>query len=230
MRFHSFRVLALACGTAVLSLSLHAQTPPAKPASKPTKSSAKGAPQVAAKPKEKLMTRDELRVCFDRKDANAAEAKAVEAADKDMLVERDAVLKRRDSVKKEQDDIEAAEKTLLADNQAVAARGEVLKVELPKMSKKEQAEARAEYERRVNDVNGRIEPHNARKRAFLADAKVLEAEVDAFNKRKEELSARADKVGDLQEAWRNECGNRPYDELDEIAIKKEKAAKAAAGK
>jgi hypothetical protein len=45
------------------------------------------------------------------------------------------------------------------------------------------------------------------------------------------LGERADKVGDKQDLWRTECGNRPYNEDDEKAILKEKAAaKAAAPK
>ena len=57
---------------------------------------------------------------------------------------------------------------------------------------------------------------------------MFEERVDSFNKKKDALAERADKLGDEQDAWRNECGNKPYDEADEIAIKKEKAAAAAA--
>ena len=63
----------------------------------------------------------------------------------------------------------------------------------------------------------------------MTEVGLFEQRVEAFNKRKDELAQRADKLGDAQDAWRNECGNRPYDEVDEIAVRKEmEKAKAAA--
>ncbi len=207
-----------------------AAKPAAKPANKPQLVAAPGA-VISAKPKVKLMTRDELRACLERQDGNASEGKAIEAEDKVMADERAKVLLERDAIKAKQGEIEEAEKALVAANQAVAQRFEELKTLLPKMSKKEQAEAKADYEKRASEVNSKIDPHNQRKRVFLAEVKAFEERVDSFNKRKDQLSDRADKLGDAQEAWRNECGNRPYDEADEIAIRKEqsKAAEKAAG-
>jgi hypothetical protein len=63
----------------------------------------------------------------------------------------------------------------------------------------------------------------------VEEVKAFEARVDAFNKRKDELAARADQLGEKQDAWRNECGNRPYKEDDEKAIRKEMAAAQKAG-
>lgn len=229
----SFSLVAL-----LANAPTQAQTQPAKPAAKPAAQPAPKKPQlvaapgavVQAKPKVKLMTRDELRACLERQDVSAAEAKAIEAADKELAEERGKVLMERDAIKAKQTEIETAEKALVAENQAVAKRFEELKELLPKMSKKEQTEAKADYEKRANAVNAQIEPHNARKKTFLAEVKTFEERVESFNKRKDELAVRADKLGDAQEAWRNECGNKPYDEADELAIKKEKSAAAAAVK
>ncbi|WP_326538783.1 hypothetical protein [Pseudorhodoferax sp.] len=219
--------------------TLHAQTaaqapktakPAAKaPAAKPKPPQLVAAPGavIQAKPKVKLMTRDELRACLDRQDASAAESKAIEADDKVLAEERSKVLLERDAIKAKQVEIETAEKTLLADNAAVAKRFEELKELLPKMSKKEQTEAKADYEARAKGVNEQIDPHNQRKKVFLSEVKAFEERVDSFNKRKDALAERADKLGDAQESWRNECGNKPYDEADEIALKKERAAAAA---
>lgn len=237
MRTLPVRLAVLSLVTALCSPAVWAQSAPAKPAqpAKPAPQPAKKPQLVAApgavvqaKPKVKLMTRDELRVCLDRQEASVVEAKAIEAADKALGEERSKVLLERDAIKAKQAEIEAAEKALVADNQAVAKRFEELKELLPKMSKKEQAEAKADYEKRAAAVNSQIEPHNARKKVFLAEVKTFEERVESFNKRKDELATRADKLGDAQEAWRNECGNKPYDEADELAIKKEREKAAAA--
>ncbi len=233
MRLVPFRLAALSLVAAFLGGPVLAQTAPAKPAAKPA---AKTAPSKAepapAKPRPKLMTRDELRTCLARQDANKVEADAIAAADKGLATERDSVLAERDVIKQRQIEIETSEKAILDENKRVAAVFESLKEQLPKMSKKDAAEAKADYEKQAAVVNGQIDPHNARKRIFMAEAGVFEQRVEKFNKSKDELGARADKLGDAQDAWRNECGNRPYDEVDEIALRKEKEkadkAKAAA--
>lgn len=244
MRHLPFRLAALSLSAALCGASAWAQTAPAKPAAKPAAPAAKPVapkakpPQLVAapgavvtgKPRQKLMTRDELRSCLDRQDANAVEAKAIEANDKELAEERAKVLLERDAIKAKQTEIEAAEKALVDENKAVGKRFEELKELLPKMSKKEQAEAKAEYEKRAAAVNDQIDPHNQRKKVFLAEVKTFEGRVDSFNKRKDDLANRLDKLGDAQDAWRNECGNKAYDEADEIAIKKERAAAAAAAK
>ena len=175
------------------------------------------------------MTRDELRECFARRDANAAEAKAIEAADAELLTERTAVLSERDALQTRNAEINAAEKMLVAENQAVQKIYDELMAKKGDMSKKELAAASADYTKRADEVNAKIEPHNTRKRTLIADSQVLEAKVEAFNKRRDELGARNDKLGDAQDAWRAECGNRPYNEEDEKALQKEAAAKKAAG-
>ncbi len=240
MRSIPNRLALVSLVAAMFGAPVLAQTAqPAKPAA--TKPAAKPAPAkprvtlqaapgatVTAKPKVKLMSRDELRVCLDRNEAAKVEADAIAQADKELAKERDAVLLERDAIKAQQTEIEEAEKAILAENQVVAKRFEELKELLPKMNKKEQAEAKADYEQRAGKVNAQIEPHNARKKAFLEQVRLFEERVETFNKKKDALAERADKLGDEQDAWRNECGNKPYDEADEIAIKKEKAAAAAA--
>lgn len=236
MRSTPIRAAVLGILVALSPLAaVQAQSQSAKPAAKPQAAKPKPPQLVAApgaviqaKPKTKLMTRDELRACLDRQDASAAEAKAIEADDKLLAEERAKVLLERDAIKAKQVEIETAEKALLAENAAVAKRFEELKELLPNMTKKEGTEAKADYEARAKAVNDQIDPHNQRKKLFLAEVKTFEERVESFNKRKDALAERADKLGEGQEAWRNECGNKPYDEADELAIKKEKAAAAKA--
>jgi hypothetical protein len=224
-------VLTLALIASLSTFAASAQTPPTKPAATKPAAKAPAKPEAApAKVRPKLMTRDELRECFARRDANAAEAKAIEAADAALLTERNGVLAERDAIQTRNAEINAAEKMLVAENQAVQKIYDDLMAKKGDMSKKELAAAKADYEVRANEVNAKIDPHNTRKKALIADSQVLEAKVDAFNKRKDELSARTDKLGDSQDAWRAECGNRPYNEEDEKALQKEAAAaKKAAG-
>lgn len=225
-------VLTLALIASLSTFAASAQTTPTKPATKPAvkapgKPVAKPTEATPAKSRPKLMTRDELRECFARREANVTEAKAIEAADAGLLTERTAVLAERDAIQTRNAEINAAEKMLVAENQAVQKMYDELMAKKGDMSKKELAAAKADYELRANEVNGKIDPHNARKKVLIADSQVLEAKVEAFNKRKDELGARTDKLGDAQDAWRAECGNRPYNEEDEIALKKEAAQKAS---
>lgn len=232
MRFlPALTAIAIGLASLVHSTAYAQNAPTAKPAPKAApKSSTKAAEPAPApkKPKDKLMTRDELRACLARRDDHTERAKAVAEQDKQLNAERADLLKQRDVIKAEQDGVTAAEAALKAESEELKKRFEELKDLLPKMNKKEQADARADYEGKAAKVNAQIEPHNTRKRALVAAAQAFEQRADAFNKRKDELSATADKLGDEQDAWRTECGNKPYDEADEKALLKEKEAKAAA--
>ena len=79
------------------------------------------------------------------------------------------------------------------------------------------------------EETGRSFADNARLKALKAREEALMQKIDDFNKRQADASTRVDKLGELEDKWRAECGNRPYDERDEEAIKKEMAAKKAAG-
>lgn len=218
-------LLVAAVSTVALMGSVEAQTAPAKPAAKPA--AAKPAPAPAAAPvaaKPKIMTKEELRSCLDRSDANKTEAAAIEADDKLLADERAAVLAKRDDIKTKNQAIEAEAEALKAEMAAVAAKAEELKVKMKEMTKKEQLAAKADYDKLAAEINAKVDPHNQRRKAFLEEVKAFEADVDGFNKRKDELGARADALGEKQDAWRNECGNRPYKEDDEKAIRKEQAA------
>jgi chromosome segregation ATPase len=229
MRTTPFRLVALSLATALMTAGAVAQTVPKPAAKAPAKPAAAPAP---AKAKPKLMSRDELRACLDRQDANAAEAKEVEAADATLKPERDAILKESEAVREADKALKLEQEALLADMESMKVKAEELKEKMKSLSKKEQQALAADYQKQADEVNARIEPHNAKRRALSEQVKAanLDARIDVFNKRKDEVATRFDKLGDAQDAWRNECGNRPYDEADEIAIKKERAAKAAAGK
>ena len=114
-------LLVAAVSTVALMGSVEAQTAPAKPAAKPA--AAKPAPAaapVAAKPK--IMTKEELRSCLDRSDANKTEAAAIEADDKLLADERAAVLAKRDDIKTKNQAIEAEAEALKAEMAAVSAK------------------------------------------------------------------------------------------------------------
>lgn len=234
MRATSFRLAALALAAALSSGAVVAQTAPAKPAAKPAakapaKSAAKEAP-APAKPKQKLLTRDELRACMDRQDANKVEAKALEEAEAQLGPDREAIMKEADAIKAREKELIAEQDAIQADMAAMGKRAEEVKEQMKKLSKKEAQALAADYQKQADEVNARIEPHNNKRKAFreAIQAANLDARIEAFNKKKDDVSTRFDKLGDAQDAWRAECGNKPYDEADEIAIKKERAAKAAA--
>lgn len=234
MRTTPFRLAALTLAAALMTAGAQAQTPPkpaAKPAAKAPAKAAAPAP-APAKAKPKVMTRDELRSCLDRQDANIAEGKALEADEATLKPEREAILKETEAIRDADKAIKLEAEALQADMAAMSKRAEELKEKMKAMTKKDQQAAAAEYQKQADEVNARIEPHNVKRRAFFDQVKAadLDNRIEAFNKKKDAVANRFDKLGDAQDAWRNECGNRPYEEADEVAIKKERAAKAAAGK
>jgi len=218
--------LTLALIASLSTAAVHAQTQPKAPA----KAAAKAKPEAApAKPKPKLMTRDELRECLTRREANAAESKAIEAVDKDMVADADAVKADKSAFEAEQKEFVEAQNVLVADNAALAKRGEELRTTMADMKPAKQKEVKAEYDKAAAELTARIDAHNGRLKALKAREEALMQKIEHFNERQAEASARVDKLGEAEDKWRAECGNRPYDERDEEAIKKEMAAKKAAG-
>ncbi len=221
-------LLTLALIAAFSTAAVHAQTQPKQPAKPAAKAPAK--PDAApAKARPKLMTRDELRECLARREANVTESKAIEAEDKELLTHADAVKADKAAFENEQKDFVAAQTVLVADNEALRKRGEELSKTIGDMKPAKQKEVKADYDKAAAELSARVDAHNARLKALKAREEALMQKIDDFNKRQSEASTRVDKLGELEDKWRAECGNRPYDERDEDAIKKEMAAKKAAG-
>jgi len=181
---------------------------------------------VVEKPKQKLMTRDELRNCMNANDANRVEGEAIKAAQAAQTKERAELLKEKDELSKVGDALSARTTELLAERAALLKLNEELKVSLPK-AKKEEAEAlKKDYDAKAEAHGARIDALNKDKLDYKALSPAFDAKAEAHNQANKALEARAEAYLDKLDEWKAECSNKPYDEADELAIKKEKAAAA----
>jgi len=179
---------------------------------------------VVEKPKQKLMTRDELRACMKANDANRAEGEAIKTAQAAQTKERADLLKDKDDLSKKGEALTVRTNELLAERAALLKLNEELKVSLPK-AKKEEAEAlKKDYDAKAEAHSARIDALNKEKLDYKALAPGFDSRVEAHNQAAKALEARAETYLDKLDEWKADCSNKPYDEADEIAIKKEKAA------
>jgi hypothetical protein len=183
---------------------------------------------VVEKPKPKLMSREELRACIDRQEANSAEAAAIK-------VEQSSYKTNADALKAEKANVEAGETELgkkitavKAEKEGILAEHAAIAAEAPKL-KKEELKARNEaYLKRTTDFNAMFEAVKAADAEQGAKRKAFGDKVDALDAQFKAIDERQEKYFDANDKWKAECSNKAYDENDEKAIRKEKAA--AAGK
>jgi hypothetical protein len=183
---------------------------------------------VVEKPKVKLMSRDELRACIDQQEANTKEADAIKA-------EQNAYKANADKLKAEKATIEAGEAALAkqvaevrAEKEAILRSHEALTAEAPKLDKAELKARNDAYTARTNAFGGMIDAVKAADAEQNVKRKAFAEKVDALDAQFKSIEERTEKHFDANDKWKAECQNKPYDENDEKAIRKEKAA--AAGK
>ncbi len=209
----------LLCALLTAALPVLAQT--ANPNAKVDPKNNKVSRPVVEKPKPKLMSRDELRSCLQLFEANNTEAAAIKEAQATHAKERAELLAGKDELNKRGQTIGTDAATIKADREAVIKLNETLKEQLPKMEKADAAKALADYQARAAALDARIDAFNNGKRQYDADAKVFDAKVEAHNKTTEPLRQRTDAHLDKADEWKAQCANKPYDEADEIAVRKE---------
>lgn len=183
---------------------------------------------VVEKPKVKLMSRDELRACIDQQEANAKEADAIKA-------EQASYKANAEKLKAEKATIEAGEAALAkqvadvkAEKEAILKAHETLTAEAPKLDKAELKARNDAYTARTMAFGGMIDAVKAADAEQATKRKAFSEKVDALDAQFKGIEERTEKHFDASDKWKAECQNKPYDENDEKAIRKEKAA--AAGK
>ncbi len=183
---------------------------------------------VVEKPKPKLMTRDELRLCIDQQEVNSKEAEAIK-------VEQASYKSNAEKLKAEKVTVEAGEAALSkqiadmkAEKQAILDQHAALTAEAPKLSKEDLKTRNEAYQARANGFNTMFESVKAADTEQSARRKAFAEKVDALDAQFKALEERTEKHFDALDKWKAECQNKAYDENDEKAIRKEKAA--AAGK
>jgi hypothetical protein len=179
---------------------------------------------VVEKPKAKLMSRDELRACIDQQEANSKEAEAIK-------VEQAAYKANADKLKADKGGIEAGEAALAkqiadvkAEKEGILAAHAALTAEAPKLSKEDLKARNEAYQARTNAFNTMFEAVKSADAEQSAKRKAFGDKVDALDAQFKAIEARTEKHFDANDKWKAECQNKAYDENDEKAIRKEKAA------
>lgn len=208
----------------------------AKPAApKPSGAAASGLGGGQLKPGEKLMTRDELRVCLQRQDKLVAqlgehdrqrlvldeERKGLEAEGEALRAERAAVDARGGEVKafQEKARVLAARVTAFNARQNELNEKRAASASDIKALDEERKALMAESEALESERKTLISSIDDAAKAYNAKATARDAKVGDWNNRNAALVAEVKDAESARESWRNECGNRPYREDDEKAIR-----------
>jgi len=183
---------------------------------------------VVEKPKAKLLSRDQLRSCIEMSEANGIEAEAVKADQNSYKDTASALKAERDALQKADEAAGVALAEMKAEREGILKEFENIKAYaenkdprpdpevLAARNKAYQERAKA-FDTRVNSINENNAKSNEARKAFGTKVDALNASFKALEERQEN---HLDKV----DTWKQECGNKQYDEEDEKAIKKERAA------
>lgn len=179
---------------------------------------------VVEKPKAKLMSRDELRACIDQQDANSKEAEAIKA-------EQASYKANAEKLKAEKATLEVGEAALSkqvaevrAERDAILKAHETLTAEAPKLEKAELKARNEAYQARTAAFGPMIDALKAADAEQGVKRKAFGEKVDALDAQFKAIEDRTEKHFDANDKWKAECQNKAYDERDEQAIRKEKAA------
>ena len=200
----------------------------ANPAAKVDPKNNKVSRPVVDKPKVPLMTRDELRACFLRQDGDRVEAEAIKLAQAAQAEDRKDLLNLKNALAARGEELTTNLAKMKQDREDIIKFGEEVKARVvkEKLDKDEVKKLQDEYQARAVAMDPRIDEHNKKKDVYLADSKAFDIRVEAHNLKGKSLDARAESYLDSLDAWKADCGNKAYDEADEIALKKERAAAA----
>ena len=187
----------------------------------------------------KLLTREELRACFKRRDDLTARLADVEAQRKALDAERDAITQdraaltgERDAVKQKTDAVAALEPRMVAFKQKVddwQARvtafndsgrvGVMADRQRADLQREQVALNTAQKELEAERVAATTAAQEAIS-AFNTKVSAVETRATDWNTRNGKLNEVTQTVSDDRQGWVTECSNRRYREDDETAIKR----------
>ncbi|MFN3304258.1 MAG: hypothetical protein ACK44A_11120 [Roseateles sp.] len=209
--------------TLVLAVSAQAQITN-NPKAKVDPKNNKVSNPVVEKPKPKLMSRDELRVCIDQRENNSKEAEAIKAEQASYKANAEALKAEKATVEAGEAELGKKIAAVKAEKEAILAEHAAITAEAPKL-KKEELKARNEaYLKRTTDFNAMFEAVKAADAEQGAKRKAFGDKVDALDAQFKAIEERQEKYFDANDKWKAECSNKAYDENDEKAILKERAA------
>lgn len=215
---HTLRTTAavatlLACGLAF------AQT--TTPAPKADAKNAKVSKPVVEKPKQKLMTRDELRSCLQDDKTLTDENTSLKAKEKEVLAQRDALKAEKAEQDKGEQEMQTRSKDIKAEIEALNAFAADIQANAAKMEKDQLKAKQEEYQSRANTLQPKIDAFNKERNERAEKYKTFNDRVDAQAKALDDFNESVETLQDKRDDWKKRCVNRPYDEADELAVKKE---------
>ncbi|MDY0746642.1 hypothetical protein SNE35_19170 [Paucibacter sp. R3-3] len=215
--------LLISLAAAAVLLPAVAQT--TNPNAKVDPKNNKVANPVVEKPKAKpQLNRDQLRDCMDRSDANAKEAEAIKVLQSNYKTHAAALQEEKDGIQKQDEANAAALTAAKAEKATIEKSYEDLKAEAPKLKKEELDVKNKEYQDRVAAFDKTVTTVNDAIKALGARREVFGTKVDGLNAEYKTMDERTEAHLDNVDAWKNECSRKTFDEADEAAIKKERAA------
>jgi chromosome segregation ATPase len=179
---------------------------------------------VVDKPKVKLMTRDELRACIDQQDANSKEAEAIKAEQASYKANADKLKAEKAAMEADEAALSKQIADVKAEKEAILKAHETLTAEAPKLEKAELKARNEAYTARTTAFGTMVEAVKAADAEQGVKRKAFSDKVDALDAQFKALEDRTEKHFDANDKWKAECQNKAYDENDEKAIRKEKAA------
>lgn len=221
---------ALSFGLLIAFGQTHAQAPASKPKIRVGSTAAPGAAAVAAtpaKPKEKLLTRAELRECFVEQVKNDADAAALVKEQTQYKIDYEVIKKDQAALNAEIDASKAAQADLGVQRAALntdssALQSKSLAVAKPTDADKATWEAeRTALVARAKLFDDKIVAFNASQQGMRERAAALDARIGPINALNKAQNTRVETLDAVLKDWREQCGNKPFDERDELAVKKE---------
>ena len=183
---------------------------------------------VVAKPKEPVMTRDELRACMDLRDSNDAEVRAVNGLVADYKTNTEKLKAEKVELEQRTKELDARVTATKEEYETIVKANEEFKAGASKLEK-------ADFEAKQKELKDRVAAFEETRSKVIADNKELNdrkaafgAKIDQVNDLQKSIEDRRDANLDKQDDWKAKCGNKKFDVADEAAIRKERAAAAPA--
>lgn len=182
-----------------------------------------------------MLTRDELRVCIQQQQAQQRRAGDLERRRSELAGEADAVRRRQQDVQAERDAYQAQADAFQARIKAHGQRVTQYNQRLQDFRDNPPKGKDAEYQRGL--IEGEGDAVAKADAALKADAPRVNAELEqarqrlvahaqaqvdaaaAANERNRQFNADAKAYDDELEDWKQRCGNRPFKDADERAVR-----------
>jgi predicted nucleic acid-binding Zn-ribbon protein len=195
----------------------------------------------SAPAKGALMTRDELRVCIKEQQAQQSRAAELERRRGEVAAEADAVRRQAGDVQAERDAYQAKVTAAQAFKERVKAHGERVALYNQRLKDFQENPPKgpdAERQRGLLEGEGdavakadaaiKVEaaqvtgPLEQARNTLTTHAQAQSAAASAANDHNRQFNDEAKALDDQLSHWRQRCGNRPYRDADERAVRAEK--------